>query len=65
MLSGDPYQLGPVVTSSVAKELGLGVSPLERLMKNYPLYQKDGNGNRNAAVISKLCHNFRFKSFTK
>ena len=61
VLSGDPYQLGPVVTSSVAKELGLGISPLDRLMKNFRLYQKDKNGNRNPAVITKLCNNFRFK----
>ena len=32
ILSGDPKQLGPVIKSSIANELGLGQSYLERLM---------------------------------
>ena len=37
VLSGDPKQLGPVIRSSVARQLGLGKSYLERLMEQ-PLY---------------------------
>lgn len=33
VLCGDPKQLGPIITSSVARELGMGVSFLERLME--------------------------------
>ncbi len=43
VLSGDPEQLGPVVRSSIARELGLGVSYLERLMAR-PLYADAGTG---------------------
>jgi helicase MOV-10 len=32
ILSGDPKQLGPIIHSSVAEPLGLGVSYLDRLM---------------------------------
>ena len=32
VLSGDPKQLGPIIRSSAARDLGLGVSYLERLM---------------------------------
>ena len=37
ILSGDPKQLGPVIRSSIARELGLGKSYLERLMER-PVY---------------------------
>ena len=37
VLSGDPKQLGPVIRSSVARELGLGKSYMERLM-DLPVY---------------------------
>lgn len=33
VLSGDPKQLGPIIRSSAARDLGLGVSYLERLME--------------------------------
>lgn len=32
ILSGDPKQLGPVIRSRIAAELGLGASLLDRLM---------------------------------
>ena len=37
ILAGDPKQLGPVIRSSIARELGLGRSYLERLIE-MPLY---------------------------
>ena len=37
ILSGDPKQLGPIVRSPIARQLGMGKSYLERLMEN-PLY---------------------------
>jgi helicase MOV-10 len=40
ILSGDPKQLGPVIRSGVARELGLGKSYLERLMENTILYDE-------------------------
>ena len=59
VLSGDPHQLGPVVQDRLADKLGLGLSPLERLMKNNSLYKRDKNGNLNPDVITMLCKNFR------
>ena len=45
VLSGDPKQLGPIIRSSVARELGLETSYLERLMGRRELYdEKQGNG---------------------
>ena len=35
VLSGDPKQLGPIIRSSAARDLGLGVSYLERLMERH------------------------------
>lgn len=32
VLSGDPKQLGPIIRSTVALDLGLGISYLDRLM---------------------------------
>ena len=37
ILSGDPKQLGPIIRSSIAREHGLGVSYMERLMER-PIY---------------------------
>ena len=37
VLSGDPKQLGPVIRSSIAREHGLGISYMERLMER-PVY---------------------------
>ncbi|CDO71156.1 hypothetical protein BN946_scf184845.g26, partial [Trametes cinnabarina] len=55
ILSGDPKQLGPVIRSSVARELGLGTSYLERLMDR-PVY--DPATKRGLSFI-KLVKNFR------
>ncbi|KAI8503649.1 hypothetical protein Bbelb_186200 [Branchiostoma belcheri] len=42
VLAGDPMQLGPVLQSHLAKDLGLGQSLLERLMTRGP-YLRDNN----------------------
>lgn len=59
VLSGDPYQLGPVVRSELAAKMGLGMSMLERLM-NLPVYQKDPTTKKyNNQLITKLVKNYR------
>lgn len=74
VLSGDPKQLGPVIRSSVARELGLGKSYLERLME-MPVYDSQtGRGRscvfcfdetqpsadiRDSGSFVKLVNNFR------
>ncbi|KAI0824891.1 P-loop containing nucleoside triphosphate hydrolase protein [Trametes gibbosa] len=55
ILSGDPKQLGPVIRSSVARELGLGTSYLERLMER-PVY--DAQTGRGRSFV-KLVKNYR------
>lgn len=52
ILSGDPKQLGPVVRSPIARELGLAVSYLDRLTSN-PIYDVD-QGKNTTCVISSL-----------
>ncbi|KAF7971347.1 hypothetical protein HWV62_21363 [Athelia sp. TMB] len=55
VLSGDPQQLGPIIRSAVARDLGLETSYLERLMKT-PLYDdRTGHGR----TVVKLVKNFR------
>ncbi|KAI5120593.1 hypothetical protein M0805_008071 [Coniferiporia weirii] len=55
ILSGDSKQLGPIVRSPVARELGLSTSYLDRLMAN-PIYEeKEGRG----VTIEKLTKNWR------
>ncbi|KAI0634736.1 P-loop containing nucleoside triphosphate hydrolase protein [Trametes polyzona] len=56
VLSGDPQQLGPVVRSSIAWELGLDKSYLERLMQR-PLYSNPKTGRGRSYI--KLVKNFR------
>ena len=46
ILSGDPKQLGPVIRSGIAKELGLETSYLERLMDRDAYDIKTGHGRR-------------------
>lgn len=43
VLSGDPKQLGPVVRSGAAAEVGLGISFLERLMKGRVYDEDEGH----------------------
>jgi helicase MOV-10 len=44
ILSGDPRQLGPIIRSKIARELGLETSYLERLMKTDIYDEKKGYG---------------------
>jgi len=54
VLSGDPKQLGPIIRSGVARELGLETSYLERLMDRdaYNLSTRYGRRFVNAFVFS-------------
>ncbi|NXE92816.1 SDE3 helicase, partial [Menura novaehollandiae] len=58
VLAGDPRQLGPVLTSPLAIQHGLGTSLLERLMLHNPLYKKS-SGGYNPQFITKLLWNYR------
>ncbi|NWS75650.1 SDE3 helicase, partial [Crotophaga sulcirostris] len=58
VLAGDPQQLGPVLTSPLAIEHGLGTSLLERLMLHNPLYKKSSDGY-NPQFVTKLLWNYR------
>jgi superfamily I DNA and/or RNA helicase len=64
VIGGDPKQLGPIVHHSLAKEHGLGVSYLERLMER-SIYQKDldafssARGAYDHRVLTKLVRNYR------
>jgi helicase MOV-10 len=46
IISGDPKQLGPIIRSGVARQLGLEVSYLERLMDRDAYELKRGYGKR-------------------
>lgn len=46
VLSGDPKQLGPIVRSKVALELGLGTSYLDRMMSRDIYDDTRGTGIR-------------------
>ncbi|NXO03600.1 SDE3 helicase, partial [Rhinopomastus cyanomelas] len=58
VLAGDPKQLGPVLTSPLAIEHGLGTSLLERLMLHNPLYKKR-SGGYDPQFVTKLLWNYR------
>ncbi|NXX26329.1 SDE3 helicase, partial [Nicator chloris] len=58
VLAGDPQQLGPVLTSPLAIQHGLGTSLLERLMLHNPLYKKS-SGGYDPQFITKLLWNYR------
>jgi superfamily I DNA and/or RNA helicase len=64
ILGGDPKQLGPIITSPIAKEYGLGISKLERLITHYHAYKKDDKykeySSFNPVYVTKLLHNYRF-----
>ncbi|KAF6725961.1 putative helicase mov-10-B.1 [Oryzias melastigma] len=59
VLAGDPKQLGPVVISKIAEEHGLGVSLLERLMRDNYLYKPDEDLGFDSQFITKLLKNYR------
>uniref|UniRef100_A0AAZ3P8D6 RNA helicase n=1 Tax=Oncorhynchus tshawytscha TaxID=74940 RepID=A0AAZ3P8D6_ONCTS len=60
VLAGDPKQLGPILRSPLALKHGMGVSLLERLMKDVSLYQKEEeNGVFNNCYVTKLLRNYR------
>ncbi|CAI5777818.1 Hypothetical predicted protein [Podarcis lilfordi] len=58
VLAGDPQQLGPILRSPLAKEHGLGLSLLERLMHENSLYEKK-DGSYNPQFVTKLLRNYR------
>ncbi|XP_073326824.1 putative helicase mov-10-B.2 [Pagrus major] len=58
VLAGDPKQLGPILRSPYAIKFGMGVSLLERIMTDFPLYQKN-EGVYNNCFVTKLLHNYR------
>lgn len=55
VLSGDPKQLGPIVRSAVARELGLEKSYIERLMEREAYEERARHG----ISVVKLVQNFR------
>ncbi|KZT68330.1 RNA helicase [Daedalea quercina L-15889] len=55
VLSGDPKQLGPIIRSAVARDLGLEKSYIERLMARPPYDETAGYG----VSVVKLVKNFR------
>ncbi|KAI1789429.1 P-loop containing nucleoside triphosphate hydrolase protein [Ganoderma leucocontextum] len=55
VLSGDPKQLGPIIRSSIAREHGLAISYMERLMER-PVY--DAQTGRGLSWV-KLLQNYR------
>lgn len=60
VLAGDPKQLGPIIHSDRCKELGLGSSLLERLVRDRPLYARDPETQRyNPDAITQLVKNYR------
>jgi helicase MOV-10 len=55
VLSGDPKQLGPIIRSGVARELGLEMSYLERLMDRDAYDLKKGYGKRYSSIFIYFC----------
>ncbi|KAK7046911.1 Rna helicase [Favolaschia claudopus] len=55
VLSGDPKQLGPIIRSAIARELGLEISYIERLMQREIYDETAGYGKS----VVKLIKNFR------
>ncbi|XP_026480986.1 putative helicase mov-10-B.2, partial [Ctenocephalides felis] len=58
ILAGDPKQLGPICQSHTVKNIGLGISLMERLMLTNKLYESKA-GHRDEKYITKLVKNFR------
>uniref|UniRef100_UPI0037E7FEF8 putative helicase mov-10-B.1 n=1 Tax=Semicossyphus pulcher TaxID=241346 RepID=UPI0037E7FEF8 len=60
VLAGDPKQLGPIIRSPLAVQHGLGLSLLERLMRDNTLYQKStDSGHFDTRFVTKLLRNYR------
>ncbi|KAF7291968.1 RNA helicase [Mycena indigotica] len=55
ILSGDPKQLGPIIRSNIARNLGLEISYIERLMQRDLYDEQEGYGQ----CVVKLTKNFR------
>lgn len=63
VLSGDPKQLGPIIRSGVARELGLETSYLERLMDRDAYNINTGYGRRFVdAFMSSIDHSHQVLS---
>ncbi|XP_043967053.1 putative helicase mov-10-B.1 [Gambusia affinis] len=58
VLAGDPKQLGPILRSPFALKYKMGISLLERLMTDFPLYQKN-DGVYDNCFVTKLLRNYR------
>ena len=56
-MAGDPQQLGPIVVSPLARQYGLDISLLQRLMAS-PLYSRGARGY-DGRCITKLVRSFR------
>ena len=59
VMAGDPYQLGPIVRSTLANQHGLARSLLERLINSAPYVNPD-TGSFDGRCIKKLVRNFRY-----
>ncbi|XP_054261036.1 putative helicase MOV-10 [Macrosteles quadrilineatus] len=59
VLAGDPQQLGPILSSQPAKDFGLGMSLLERLMNHNSLYKRHESSGYDTNYLTKLVQNFR------
>uniref|UniRef100_A0A4W6DPG2 RNA helicase n=1 Tax=Lates calcarifer TaxID=8187 RepID=A0A4W6DPG2_LATCA len=59
VLAGDPKQLGPIITSRIAEKHGMGVSLLERLMRDIDLYKSRDIYGFNNRFVTKLLRNYR------
>lgn len=58
ILSGDHKQLGPIIKSERANQLGLGKSLMERLM-SCECYGHDSNANYDRTIQARLKRNYR------
>ncbi|XP_055676657.1 putative helicase mov-10-B.1 [Lutzomyia longipalpis] len=59
ILAGDHKQLGPVLTSSMAKRRGYSISMMERLIQCSAYERKTATSKYNVNLASKLLHNYR------
>ena len=59
VLAGDPMQLGPIITSEICKKFGMGVSYMERLVKESPAYKVNEEGEYPPELVTFLERNYR------